>query len=142
MRGSRTGHGEGHTGGRRETVGGREARGACGEERASTGKITGAESLRKRFELGLTAKTFRQRRGGIAATLNGQEERRKTIQIIRVVQETRQVTQGEKMHTRGVDAVAPQTITKVRHSGALAEADGALLERIVTQSLKIGGRIH
>ena len=55
MRGSRAELGEGHTGGRRETVGGREARCACGEERASTGKITGAENLRKRFELRLTA---------------------------------------------------------------------------------------
>jgi hypothetical protein len=90
----------------------------------------------------LTAKTFRQRCGGFAATLSRQEERRKTIQIIRVVQETRQVTQGKKMHTRGVDAVAPQTITKVCHSGALAEADGALFERSVTQPLKIGGRIN
>jgi hypothetical protein len=33
-------------------------------------------NLRKRSELGLTAKTFRQGRGGFAATLDGQEERK------------------------------------------------------------------
>ena len=136
------GRSESHAGGRWETVSGGEAGGAGSSKRTSTGTITGAKNLRKRFEFGLTAKTFRQRCGGFAATLSRQEERRKTIQIIRVVQETRQVTQGKKMHTRGVDAVAPQTITKVCHSGALAEADGALFERIVTQPLKIGGRIH
>ena len=76
MRGSRAELGEGHTGGRKETARGREARGVRGDKHTSTGTITGAENLRKRFELGLTAKTFRQGRGGFAATLNGQEERR------------------------------------------------------------------
>ena len=132
----------GRAGSRRKTVGGGEAGGAGSSKRTSTETITGAKNLRKRLQLGLTAKAFRQRGGGFAATLNGQEERRKTIKIIRVVQESRQVAQGKKMPTRGVDAVAPQTISEVCHSGALAEADRALLERVVTKPLKIGGRIH
>ena len=136
------GRSESHAGGRWETIIGGEAGGAGSSKRSSTGTITGAKNLRKRLELGLTAKTFRQRGGGFAATLSRQEERWKTIQIIRVVQETRQVTQGKKMHTRGVDAVAPQTITEIRYSGAFAEANRAPLERVVTEPLKIGGRIH
>ena len=52
------------------------------------------------------------------------------------------MAQREEMHTRGVDAVTLQTITEIRHSGALAEANRELLERVVTKPLKIGGRIH
>ena len=95
MRGGRAVLWKCHTGGRRKTVGGGKAGGAGSYKRTTTGTITGAKNLRERFDLGLTAKTFRQRSGGFAATLSRQEERRKTIQIIRVVQETRQVTQGK-----------------------------------------------